>query len=914
MVSCEDASYDSGGLVDSPTPAKATTPEEEVVEVIPDVAAVINSINISDGLYKAGDIISISVNLNKSITVTGTPRFVIDLGGNTVYADYASGSASSSLSFSYTVQAGDNDLDGIVISSVELNSGTLIDSDSLSADLSSSMPSTSLVLVDTTDPIISTLDLPADQTYNSGQALQFTLNLSESVTVSGVPSIALTLGAESVQAVYVSGSGSDTLVFSYALLAGEVDNDGVNYGAIALNGGGITDAAGNSFASVLTDTNMAAVLVDALAPTLDSLIVNAGVSIVTNNSITLNMTATDGSDMYITETAGCSTGGAYQSFVGAHPYILSANFQSTIYVKVKDAAGNESGCSNVSIAHDNLPPNAISSITMGNDGSDIASDKSVWTAATDNGPAGVATYEYATSTSADSLNMVTGGTWADTSSALTFQFELGLTLLGSTNYYTVVRAIDAAGNVGPEFASAAWQIIVSPEAVTNLELTLATTESLDIGWSYPQDNGTPITDYEVMIKGGTFSDWTVYADGISTATSSSVTSLDPETTYELKIRALNGINYSGWSNTLSADTLPNVTFFAPGFKAINVSGAPKSKLVSFNDANDIYLNGILVTTLAKHGIYEFESAEFDQIEATKAFYVAGKLGTGTGSSDQGNATWSTQAWVGKEFFFNFSRATPLKVKVFAFTDSTITITKGGVAEDSAVLTAGTGHTFSISTYAAYEMVSTGYIVAFAYGNQSGIYFDPVPILPASTDIIGIPSKTAKISSGTSSNNYTAEHSDGVTTTGALTAGSILTISERTVGLGTGLYKGAALRIRSDEPIMAISNADSDGYCQAPFVPVSMLKKNFGINQATEWVAFASDRAVTITVTKPDLSTETITLTQTGGGTKTPYKAYSSTSYPEGTLFSGSDVFQAWYQPTTSTYSGGEDETIMFGWD
>ena len=98
------------------------------------------------------------------------------------------------------------------------------------------------------------------------------------------------------------------------------------------------------------------------------------------------------------------------------------------------------------------------------------------------------------------------------------------------------------------------------------------------------------------------------------------------------------------------------------------------------------------------------------------------------------------------------------------------------------------------------------------------------------------------------------------------------------------------------------------------MPASWLKKKFGLNTASQFVAFASDRPVTVTITKPDLTTTTVTLTRTGSGAKTPYKAYLSTSYPEGTLFEGDDVFQSWYQPATTTYSAGEDETIMFGWN
>lgn len=60
--------------------------------------------------------------------MTGTPRIVLDIGGTTRYATYASGSGTSTLTFTYATQAGDLDLDGISMSSpIDLNGGTIKD-------------------------------------------------------------------------------------------------------------------------------------------------------------------------------------------------------------------------------------------------------------------------------------------------------------------------------------------------------------------------------------------------------------------------------------------------------------------------------------------------------------------------------------------------------------------------------------------------------------------------------------------------------------------------------------------------------------------------------------------------------------------------------------------------------------------
>ena len=124
---------------------------------------------------------------------------------------------------------------------------------------------------DTTIPTITSVTVPADATYKLGEALAFTLNTDEKVTVSGTPQLALTIGSTTVQADYVSGSGSKALMFSYTVVADRADTDGITVGALALNGGTLKDAAGNNL--VLTLPNMNAttgVLVDGVVPTLTS--------------------------------------------------------------------------------------------------------------------------------------------------------------------------------------------------------------------------------------------------------------------------------------------------------------------------------------------------------------------------------------------------------------------------------------------------------------------------------------------------------------------------------------------------------------------------------------------------------------------------------------------------------------------
>ncbi len=86
--------------------------------------------------------------------------------------------------------------------------------------------------------------------FHAGQSFSFTLHYNTAVTVSGTPRLALMVGpADSAvvkEAVYVSGSGTADLIFSYTVVAGDSDPDGVQVLPSAPQGGSITAAGGVS--------------------------------------------------------------------------------------------------------------------------------------------------------------------------------------------------------------------------------------------------------------------------------------------------------------------------------------------------------------------------------------------------------------------------------------------------------------------------------------------------------------------------------------------------------------------------------------------------------------------------------------------------------------------------------------------
>ena len=103
------------------------------------------------GMPASAATLTFTVNTSRPVTVTGTPRLAIDVGGVTRYATYASGTGSAALVFSYPVQAGDFDANGITLASpLELNGGTIADGvGNPATNLAFTLPDTSALKIQT---------------------------------------------------------------------------------------------------------------------------------------------------------------------------------------------------------------------------------------------------------------------------------------------------------------------------------------------------------------------------------------------------------------------------------------------------------------------------------------------------------------------------------------------------------------------------------------------------------------------------------------------------------------------------------------------------------------------------------------------------------------------------------------------
>lgn len=227
----------------------------------------------SAGTRTEGQTLTFSLRHPYDVTVTNTPRLTLDIGGAVRYADYVSGSGTNTLTFAYVIQAGDEDSNGITAtSSIDLNTtGTLSYTGTqgpANCATAITFPSMTSVRVDTTDPTVLAVAAPySPATYYLGMQMVFVATMSENVVVTGTPRLTLTIGATTRYANYSSGSGTNTLVFTYNPVSADLDSDGIVVAAaIDPNSGTLRDAVLNDAALTFAAPNTTTVLVNGNTP------------------------------------------------------------------------------------------------------------------------------------------------------------------------------------------------------------------------------------------------------------------------------------------------------------------------------------------------------------------------------------------------------------------------------------------------------------------------------------------------------------------------------------------------------------------------------------------------------------------------------------------------------------------------
>ena len=243
------------------------------------------------GTYGTGDRIAIHVEFTGNVYVAGRPILELETGGGNEdgRAAYLEGSGTGTLVFVYHVRGGDRSasLDYTGTGALELAGGAITNRAERGAILALPDPRSegslfgSGIAVDGTSPSVLSVHSPnATGAYGAGKRIAIHVEFTEAVYVAGMPVLGLETGGDDAQAMYVSGSGTDTLVFAYTVRNGDASADLGYAGTAALalgDGGAIQSNAGNDAVLVLPDmlspdslAGSSDIRIDTQPPTIES--------------------------------------------------------------------------------------------------------------------------------------------------------------------------------------------------------------------------------------------------------------------------------------------------------------------------------------------------------------------------------------------------------------------------------------------------------------------------------------------------------------------------------------------------------------------------------------------------------------------------------------------------------------------
>ncbi|MBM7059659.1 DUF4347 domain-containing protein [Pseudomonas sp. UL073] len=230
--------------------------------IAPTVTAVSSS--TANGTYKIGDTVTITVTFDTSVFVTGTPTLQLETGTTDRTLDFVSGSGTNTLTFSYTIQAGDSsaDLDYFSSTALALNGGTIRDGSDTDAVLTLPTPGTAgslgankALVIDGIRPTAGIV--VADTALTVGETTTVTITFNEAVT--GLTTADFTVANGALSGL---SSGDGGITWTATLTPAVNTEDASNL--ITLDNTGVTDLAGNA-GSGSTDSNNYAI--DTLRPT-----------------------------------------------------------------------------------------------------------------------------------------------------------------------------------------------------------------------------------------------------------------------------------------------------------------------------------------------------------------------------------------------------------------------------------------------------------------------------------------------------------------------------------------------------------------------------------------------------------------------------------------------------------------------
>jgi hypothetical protein len=339
------------------------------------IAPTLNSVTITSNntdnntLAKVGDVVTLTFTAsetligNPTVTINGNTANVTDEGENNYDATYTMQGSDAEGALSFTIDFEDLvENDGVTVTEVTDDSSVTFDK--------------------TAPTVVNVTSSTDDGHYKEGEEILVNVTFDSVVEVTGSPYITLETGDTDRNASLdePSGSGMDTLNFSYAIQPGDTsaDLDYIGTGALVLNGGTIKDTAGNDAVLTLATPGTAGslgdnkdIVVDTIAPVAP--VVTAPGSALVSNADTYLIEGTAEKDALVkiynegTEVGSQQLAGEDTTY--SISVTLTQDAVNNFTVKATDFAGNV-GAEEVvpTITEDSIVP----SVSAGSDRGNVA--------------------------------------------------------------------------------------------------------------------------------------------------------------------------------------------------------------------------------------------------------------------------------------------------------------------------------------------------------------------------------------------------------------------------------------------------------------------------------------------------------------------------------------------------------------
>ncbi|WP_452610319.1 Ig-like domain-containing protein [Roseivirga echinicomitans] len=301
-----------------------------------DTAVPTATITLSDAALKSGETATVTITFSEAVTGFTNADLTIPNGTLTAVSSSDGGIIWTG---TFTPTAGIEDATNVI----SLNNTGVTDA---VGNAGIGTTDSGNFTIDTAIPTVTNVaSSKADGTYGLGEIITVMVTFSEAVTVTGTPQLELETGAVDRVINYASGTGTNTLTFSYTVRMGDESSD-LDYKAInslTLNGGSIKDAAGNDATLVLAAPgatnslgNNKALVIEAF-PTVILSVSNATIAEVAGTStITATLSAVSSQDVTVTLAySGTATNGTdYNSSASTSITITAGNLSANAAIGI----------------------------------------------------------------------------------------------------------------------------------------------------------------------------------------------------------------------------------------------------------------------------------------------------------------------------------------------------------------------------------------------------------------------------------------------------------------------------------------------------------------------------------------------------------------------------------------------------